>query len=188
MSDTTVEWSKNPRRAVLLDRDGTLLKDPGYLSDPDGIVFFPDVVDSLKLLQDAGYLLIVLTNQSGIGRGYFNEETGIAVNLRMADILREKGVDLIGIYYCRHHPDEGCRCRKPGTLMAERALSDLGIQARSSWMVGDTSKDVLMGMNAGLRPVLLTTGKLPKEEAPARIPVKKDLKEAVNHILDQEVP
>jgi D-glycero-D-manno-heptose 1,7-bisphosphate phosphatase len=86
-----------PRSAVLLDRDGTILDDPGYLADPDKIVFFPGAAESMKRLQDKGYLLIVVTNQSGIGRGYFDEETGIAVNLRMTWLLKEKGLHLSGL-------------------------------------------------------------------------------------------
>ncbi len=171
------------RKAVLLDRDGTLLKDPGYLADPAGIVFLPGVVEALRRLQEAGYLLLVVTNQSGVGRGYFDEETGIAVNLRMAQMLSEQGVRLAGIYYCRHHPDDGCRCRKPGTLMAERAVRDYGIGAGSSWMVGDTAKDAAMGKRAGLFSILVMTGKAVKEEFPAGVPVKKDMIEVADHIL-----
>ena len=173
------------RSAVFLDRDGTLLDDPGYLANPDGIVFFSEVIDSLKRLREAGYLLMVITNQSGVGRGYFDEETGIAVNLRMADMLREQGVELAGIYYCSHHPDDGCLCRKPGTLMAGRAIRDHGVQRESSWMIGDTVKDILMGMKAGLRPIMLMTGKLPKEDIPVGVPVKKDLGEAAQYVIGE---
>lgn len=175
--------SERPVSAVLFDRDGTLLDDPGYLADPAGIVFFPGVVQALKKLQEKGLLLFVVTNQSGIGRGYFNEETGIAVNLRMAEMLREQGVRLTGIYYCRHSPEEGCRCRKPGTLMAERAVMDFGIQTGSSWMVGDVAKDVIMGTNARLRSVMVMTGKMPKEEVPAGVPVIRDIGEAADYII-----
>jgi len=174
------------RRAVILDRDNTLLDDPGYLSDPEGVVFFPDVIDSLRRLQKAGYLLIVVTNQSGIGRGYFSEETGLSVNLEMAAFLREKGVDLAAVYYCKHHPDSGCQCRKPATLMAERAIRDHNIHWKSSWMIGDAVKDILMGMKAGLRPIMLMTGETSLEDVPENVPVKKSLGEAVDLILDGE--
>ncbi|MBN2719643.1 MAG: HAD family hydrolase [Proteobacteria bacterium] len=171
------------RSAVFLDRDGTLLDDPGYLSDPEGIVFFPDVVDSLRRLQASGFLLVVVTNQSGIGRGYFSEENGLEVNLRMWELLGRQGVSLAGLYYCRHHPDAGCRCRKPGTLMAERALSDFRIPPETSWMVGDAVKDVQMGLMAGLRSILVMTGKNLEGEIPAGALVKKNLSRAVDHIL-----
>jgi histidinol-phosphate phosphatase family protein len=176
------------RRTVILDRDNTLLDDPGYLADPEGIVFFPDVVESLKRLQEAGYLLVVVTNQSGIGRGYFDEETGLSVNLRMSGILKESGVVLAAVYYCRHHPDAGCRCRKPGTLMAERAARDHHIHRGSSWMVGDTLKDVLMGIKAGLRPIILETGLAPGESVPEGVPVMANMTEAVDFILRGEDP
>ena len=182
----TSEKSESPVSAVLLDRDGTLLEDPGYLADPGGIVFLPGVIPSLKKLQEKGYLLLVVTNQSGVGRGYFDEETGIAVNIRMAEILRDHGVRLTGIYYCRHHPDRGCRCRKPGTLMAERAASDFGIDPESSWMVGDAAKDVLMGIRAGLRSILVMTGRPLEEELPDGVPVKRDMEEAVRHIIRED--
>jgi len=178
----------NRRSAVFLDRDGTLLDDPGYLADPEGIVFFREVGESLKRLQDSGYLLIIVTNQSGIGRGYFSEETGLEVNLRMTTMLREMGVTLGGIYYCRHHPEAGCRCRKPGSLMAQRAIGDFGIRPETSWMVGDAVKDLLMGLDAGLRSILVVTGKMPKGEIPEGVPVKKTLAQAVDHILSGVCP
>lgn len=173
-------------KAVILDRDNTLLDDPGYLADPDGICFFHGVVRSLKRLQEAGYLLVVVTNQSGIGRGYFDEETGLSINIKMAELLRDEGVKLSGIYYCRHHPDAGCRCRKPGTLMAERAIRDLDVNWRSSWIVGDTVKDIVMGMKTGLSPIMLTTGKASGDEAPEGVPVKGSLDKAVDLILHGE--
>jgi D,D-heptose 1,7-bisphosphate phosphatase len=182
----TSKSADSPVKAVILDRDNTLLDDPGYLADPVGITFFPDVIESLKRLQKAGYLLVVVTNQSGIGRGYFNEETGLSVNLRMAGMLKEKGVTLAAIYYCRHHPDAGCRCRKPETLMAERAAHDHNIDRGSSWMVGDTAKDVIMGVRAGLAPLMLMTGKTSEGDVPEGIPVIKSMTDAVDLILHGE--
>ena len=176
-------FTPKQRSAVFLDRDGTLLDDPGYLSNPEGIVFLPDVVDSLTRLQASGYLLVVVTNQSGIGRGYFSEETGLEVNLRMWELLGRQGIILAGLYYCRHHPDAGCRCRKPGTLMAERAFSDFRIRPGNSWMVGDALKDVRMGLMAGLRSILVMTGKSPEGEIPEGALVRGTLAQAVDHIL-----
>lgn len=178
----------NQRSAVFLDRDGTLLDDPGYLSSPEGIVFFPDVVDSLTRLQASGYLLVVVTNQSGIGRGYFSEETGLEVNLRMWELLGRQGVYLAGLYYCRHHPDAGCLCRKPETLMAQRGFSDFRIQPETSWMVGDAMKDIQMGVMAGLRSILVMTGKSPEGEVPEGALVKENLAQAVDHILSGVAP
>lgn len=176
--------SKDPAKAVILDRDNTLLDDPGYLADPEGIVFFPEVINSLRRLQEAGYLLVVVTNQSGIGRGYFNEETGLSVNLRMTELLKAQGISIAAVYYCQHHPDSGCGCRKPATLMAERAISDHRINRAGSWMVGDTAKDILMGIKAGLKPIMLMTGKASSEEIPEGVPVRRNLAEAVDLVLE----
>ncbi len=179
---------ENLRPAVFLDRDGTLLDDPGYLDDPEGIVFFRDVVSSLRRLQAYGFLLIIVTNQSGIGRGYFSEETGLEINLRITEMLQEMGITLAGIYYCRHHPDAGCRCRKPETLMVQRAVKDFWIRPETSWMVGDALKDLLMARNAGLKPILVMTGKDPEGRIPEGVPVKENLAQAVDYILTRACP
>jgi HAD superfamily hydrolase (TIGR01662 family) len=101
----------------------------------------------------------------------------------MAEILREHGIRLTCIYYCRHHPDEGCQCRKPETLMARRAMTDFGIRAESSWVVGDAVKDVLMGTRAGLRSLLVRTGIPLQGEVPPGVTVMRDMEEAVGHII-----
>jgi len=186
ITDSKVKVNESLRPAVFLDRDGTIIDDIGYLSDPGGVAFYQGVPQALKRLQDRGYLLVVVTNQSGIGRGYFNEETAIAVNLAMVEMLREEGVVLASIYYCPHHPGDGCRCRKPGLLMVERAVVDLGIDKDRSWFVGDIDKDVLTGMNAGLKPILVETGKTGKGDLPEGVKRCETVVEAVAFILDQE--
>lgn len=173
------------RPAVFLDRDGTIIDDIGYLADPGGVAFYPGVPQALKRLQERGYLLVIVTNQSGIGRGYFDEETAIAVNLAMLGMFREKGVVLASIYYCPHHPGDGCRCRKPGLLMVDRAVGDLGIDKDRSWFVGDIDKDVLTGMNAGLKPILVETGKTGKGDLPEGVKRCETVVEAVAFILEE---
>lgn len=175
------------RPAVFFDRDGTLIDDIGYLSDPEGVYFYPGVIEALKRLRERGYLLVVITNQSGIGRGYFDEETALAVNLSMLRMLEEKGVGLSAVYYCPHHPDEGCGCRKPGILMLKRAIEELGIDGSLSWVVGDMDKDVRAGMKAGLRPILVETGKPDKGDPPADVKRCGSVADAVNYILAQEI-
>jgi len=182
-ADLKVE--KGLRPAVFLDRDGTIIDDIGYLADPAGISFYPGVPEALKRLQDRGYLLVVVTNQSGIGRGFFDEETALAVNFTMLKNLKEKGVAPAAIYYCPHHPEDYCRCRKPDLLMVERALEDLGIDPRGSWMVGDIDKDVRTGIKAGLRPVLVETGKVEKGDVPVDVKRVETVVEAVGFILDE---
>jgi histidinol-phosphate phosphatase family protein len=187
MYETNVKRNKNLRPAVFVDRDGTLINDIGYLGDPDGLSFYPGIPEALRRLQDRGYLIVVVTNQSGIGRGYFNEETAIAVNCAMLRMLRDKGVMVAAIYYCPHHPDEGCSCRKPGQLMILRALKDLDIDDSLSWIVGDMDKDIWTGINAGLRPILVETGKSEKGSIPAHVKRSASVVEAVNFILDEGI-
>ena len=186
MIETSTGGGAKKRPAIFLDRDGTIIDDIGYLSDPGGVAFYQGVPQALKRLQNRGYLLVVVTNQSGIGRGYFDEETAIAVNLAMVEMLREEGVVLASIYYCPHHPEYGCRCRKPGLLMVERAVVDFGIDKDRSWFVGDIDKDVLTGMNAGLKPILVETGKTSKGDLPEGVKRCETVVEAVAFILDQE--
>lgn len=186
MNNNLLNKTGGRRPAVFFDRDGTLIDDIGYLSDPGKVFFYNGVPEALKKLVDRGYLLVVITNQSGIGRGYFEEETAIAVNLSLLNLLEEKGVGLSAVYYCPHHPDERCLCRKPGVLMLKRAIDELGIDCSSSWVVGDTDKDVHAGMNAGLRAILVETGKPEKGDLPADVMRSRSIADAVIRILDQE--
>ena len=114
--------------AVFLDRDGTLIVEKEYLSDPDEVELERGVIEGLMLLQSVGRPLVVVTNQSGIGRGYFGLDAAVAVNERIDAILREHGIVLSAWYLCPHAPEEGCRCRKPGRALADRAAADLGIR------------------------------------------------------------
>jgi histidinol-phosphate phosphatase family protein len=182
---STVGGAKK-RPAVFLDRDGTIIDDIGYLANPADISFYPGVPEALNRLQDRGYLLVVVTNQSGIGRGFFDEETALVVNLTMVENLRGKGVALAAIYYCPHHPEDNCRCRKPDLLMVERALGDLGIDPSRSWMVGDIDKDARTGINAGLKPILVETGKVEKGDVPLDVKRCQTVVEAVEFILNED--
>jgi len=183
--DSGTEGGAKNRPAVFLDRDGTIIDDIGYLADPEGIHFYPGVPEALKRLQEEGYLLVVITNQSGIGRGYFNEETAHSVNFAMLNLLKEKGVIFSAIYYCPHHPEENCGCRKPELLMVQRAVNDLGIDQSRSWVVGDIDRDVRTGINAGLSSILVETGKAEKGDVPANIKRCKTVVEAVGFILSE---
>jgi len=185
MMDSGAGRGEKKRPAVFLDRDGTIIDDIGYLGDPAGIAFYPGVPDALKRLQECGYLLVVITNQSGIGRGFFPEEDALAVNHAMLRMLGAQGVALNAIYYCPHHPEDDCSCRKPGLLMVSRALDDLGIDADRSWIVGDMGKDVHTGVNAGLRPILVETGKAEKGDVPGDVQRCVTVVEAVSHILNE---
>ncbi len=153
------------KKFILLDRDGTIIVDKHYLSDPEGVELLPGAVEGLKKMQSLGYGLIVLTNQSGIGRGYYSEEDMHAVNRRMEDLLAEHGVKIDKICFCPHAPDQPCTCRKPATGMIEDAAQALPFTPEDSIMIGDKACDVDCGRKAGALSILVRTGKGAKEEA-----------------------
>lgn len=146
------------RPVVFLDRDGTINEEVGYLKDPSQLKLLPKVVEGLKLLQDAGFALVVLTNQSGVGRGYFDEETLQAIHAKLKEMLEAEGVTLDGIYYCPHHPDDGCSCRKPATELAKKAAEELNLDLNRAFVVGDRDVDVQLAKNLKAVAVLVLTG------------------------------
>lgn len=147
-----------PMPAVFLDRDGTLVVERGYLTDPGDIEILPGVPEALHRLKAAGYLLVVVSNQSGVGRGFFSTATVHAAMARLREALRARGVELDAIYFCPHRPEAGCACRKPGTLLLERAREDLELSLTRSAMVGDKLLDAETGRRAGGRGLLVRTG------------------------------
>ena len=134
---------------LILDRDDTILDDPGYLSDPDAVKFLPGAVEGLAHFQRHGWPLVLVTNQSGIGRGYFGLQEVRTVHDRLESLLAESGVELAGIYLCPHAPEVGCNCRKPQTRLAERAAKELGLSLSESVMVGDKKSDLDLGRRIG---------------------------------------
>jgi len=151
------------RRAVFLDRDNTLIYDPGYIHEPEKVRLLTGVPEGLKLLKDAGFLLVVVSNQSGIGRGYFGEKDFWAVNERLQELLKPFGVQIDAFYFCPHRPDENCSCRKPKTGMIEKAAEDLGIDVSESVVIGDKDSDVELAFNCGCK-VGVKVGKFPFED------------------------
>jgi D,D-heptose 1,7-bisphosphate phosphatase len=185
------------RPAVFLDRDGTLIEDVPYLSDPSAIRFLPGAAEALVRLGHAGFARVLVTNQSGIGRGFFTEERLREIHDELEGRLAAVGASLDGIYYCPAAPDEGagqdCPDRKPAPGMLLRGAVELGIDLDASWMVGDKMSDVLAGLNAGCRSILLRAGPAasdgpgPADPAAAgRFLVAHDLAAAVDLILDGE--
>lgn len=146
------------RPAVFLDRDGTLIVERNYLCDPAGVELLPGAVEGLAKLKDHGFLLVVLTNQAGVGRGFFSEEDVGAVHARLRELLAREGISLDGIYYCPHHPAVRCACRKPEPGMYERAVRELGIDPGQSVIIGDKPSDIDLGHTCGLLSVLVRTG------------------------------
>jgi histidinol-phosphate phosphatase family protein len=153
------------RRHVLLDRDGTLNVERDYLSDPSQLQLLPGASAGLKRLQDHGLGLTLVTNQSAVGRGYFDLVQLNQIHDRLRAMLGDEDVALDGIYYCPHTPEEKCACRKPRTGMIDRASADLGFDPRDAFVIGDKSCDMEMGRNAGATTFLVRTGYGMHEEA-----------------------
>ena len=168
--------------AVFLDRDGTLMRDVAYCSDPEAIEIFPGVPEALRRLRENGYKLLVITNQSGIGRGYFTDEQYRVVE---AEFLRRLGPDLIaGTYYCSDLPDSGSKRRKPSPEMVFEAGREHGIDLARSFFVGDKEIDVQCGFNAGVRTILLRNDPANENETTSDW-VASDLVAATEVILEQ---
>lgn len=149
------------RPAVFLDRDGTIIEDKGFLADPRGVRILPTVVDALRLLAAHGYATIVVSNQSGVARGYFDDDAVRAVNAEIARQLRDDGVAIDGWYWCSHY-DQGCACRKPAPGLVQRAVEEhaLDLSAARCAVVGDRGSDVELGHAVRIAGILVA-GPLP---------------------------
>jgi D-glycero-D-manno-heptose 1,7-bisphosphate phosphatase len=181
------------RRAVFLDRDGTINVEKEYLSRPEDFEFLPGVPEALKRLKDAGFFLIVVTNQSGVARGYFTLAEVEALHRCIQKRLRAFGTEIDGFFVCPHHPDLGvgeyrkrCACRKgePGLLL--QAAVDFGIDLSRSYMIGDKPADMEAGTRAGCRPILVLTGygiETARKLKSAGIPAFDSLDKAADFIL-----
>jgi len=143
---------------VVLDRDGTLIVERHYLSDPAQVELIAGAAEGLRRLDELGLHMVVITNQSGIARRYFDEATVSRINERLRRLLEVEGVRLGGIYVCPHLPADGCRCRKPEAELLERAARDLGCAAETAFVIGDKSSDVQLGQRVGATTFLVRTG------------------------------
>ena len=147
------------KKAIFLDRDDVIVEDTGYISSPEELVLFPDVIPVLKKLQHA-FRLIVVTNQSGVARGYFTEEDLFVINERVIQMLADHGVGLDAIYYCPHHPKVGkdeyrieCECRKPKPGLLTLAAEEFGIELEKSFLIGDKDIDIQAGRAIGIKTI-----------------------------------
>jgi D-glycero-D-manno-heptose 1,7-bisphosphate phosphatase len=178
------------RRAAFIDRDGTLIVERDYLADPDGVEFVPGAVEALRRLRDAGFAIVVVTNQSGIARGLYTEDDFRAVQRRIEELLRAQDVVVDRTYWCPHHPDftGPCDCRKPGTGMHRRAAAELGLALSRSAFVGDRLKDVLPAGELGGTGILVRTGYGEEEAAgaPGWVTVVDDLAAASELLLSDQ--
>jgi histidinol-phosphate phosphatase family protein len=152
------EVNRGWERAVFIDRDGTIAKDVPYCCRVEDFEILPTVPQGIRLLNEQGFKVVVITNQSGIARGYFTEETLSLIHQKMKDELDKYGAWVDAIYVCPHHPDEGCECRKPKPTLLLQAAKQVGIALELSYMVGDDARDVEAGRTAGCKTILVTTG------------------------------
>lgn len=146
------------RPAVFLDRDGTIAEDVGYLNHASRFRMFPFVADAIRRLNEAGYPVVVVTNQSGVGRGYFPESLVRTVNELMTQQLAEAGAKIDAVYYCPHTPADNCNCRKPKTGMLERAALEHALDLQHSFVVGDRYGDIELARNVRARAIFVRTG------------------------------
>jgi len=185
------------RRAVFLDRDGTIIEDDGYISEVSRIRVFPWSAEAIRRLRDAGFLIVVVTNQAGVARGFFDEPFIGEAHRHLDALLASQGARIDAYYYCPHHPEgvvtpyaRVCDCRKPAPGMIAKAASDLDIDVAGSFVVGDKWLDIELAQRAGAAAVLVRTGygQAAEAERPARIqpvPVVDTLLDAAAWILEQ---
>ena len=153
------------KRAVFIDRDGTISEEVGYINHPSRFRVFPYAAAAIKHLNENSWLAIVVTNQAGVARGYFKEEMVKTVHADMTSELERQGARLDAVYYCAHHPSVGeppyrfdCDCRKPKPGLITRAVKDFDIDIAGSWMVGDRYSDVELARNAGVQSMFVLSG------------------------------
>ncbi len=187
-------------KAVFLDRDGTVNEEVGYLTDLEKLRLIPGAGAAIRRMNDAGFKVVLVTNQSGVARGYFPEERVHEAHARLGRMLNAEGARVDAVYYCPHHPKAGtshytmeCDCRKPKTGLVDRAVKDLDIDIRHSYMVGDKWSDVELGQRAGLSVVLVESGFAhddPGNIRPAQVRdpdfIARSLSEAADWIMNRE--
>lgn len=181
--------------AVFLDRDGTLIEDVGYLDRVERLLIYPWAIDAVRLLNQGGYHVVIITNQAGVARGFFKEAFLAEVHGEIRSRFRTGGARIDGFYYCPHHPDapieeyrQVCDCRKPAPGLVRKASQDLSLDLARSFVVGDRWLDVRLGRAVGARSLLVRTGYGRTEEANGPADVRADhvaenLVEAVSWIL-----
>ena len=166
-------------KAIFLDRDGVINKDHRYVHKIKDFEIFDGVIDSLKKLQSNGFKLVIITNQGGIGRGYYTQEDFLNLNQHMLDLFERHGIKIEEVYFCPHHPDDNCDCRKPATKFIKQAIERFNIAPENSWVIGDKLSDTEMGEKVGCKTASINSkyvADIPKQKF-------KDLTQATNHIL-----
>ncbi|MBI2252940.1 MAG: D-glycero-beta-D-manno-heptose 1,7-bisphosphate 7-phosphatase [Armatimonadetes bacterium] len=178
-------------KAVFIDRDGTINKEAGYISSINKLRLLPKTALAIKLLNQADYKVVVISNQSGIARGFLTEIDLKKIHRELALRLKRRGAILDKIYYCPHHPEDNCNCRKPKVGLLKRAARELNLNLSQSFMIGDKLSDIKSGINFGIKAILVFTGYGKEEYKTAqKEKIKLDytalnLYEAVRYILNK---
>jgi D,D-heptose 1,7-bisphosphate phosphatase len=181
-------------RAVFMDRDGTINEEVGYLSKLNQLKIFSSTFEAIRIINESGMKAVVITNQSGVARGFFDEDFVNAVHARINEMLQEEGAFIDRFYYCPHHPTEGsgvykidCGCRKPEPGMFLKAAEEMDINLASSYMIGDMPKDIQAARSAGVKGILVQTG-YEGNVIPAGNPVytAQDILDAVRWIMKDQ--
>lgn len=182
---------------IFIDRDGVINKDPegwteyGYITDPKDFFTLDGAVEAFKILKDAGYKAVIVSNQQGVGKGYFSEQELNRVTERMKEIVKNGGGEITKVYYCTHTKEEDCSCRKPKEGMFLKAKEELNIESfDKKFYIGDSERDIKAGRKAGLKTILVLSGKLSAHEA-EKLNTKpdhicKNLLEAVKFVLSDK--
>jgi D-glycero-D-manno-heptose 1,7-bisphosphate phosphatase len=177
------------RAAVFLDRDGTIIEEVGYLDRPERVALYPFSIAAIRALNRAGFRVVMVSNQSGVARGFFDEAMLDVVHKHVAALLAAGGAHLDAYYYCPHHPDgrvaefaRPCECRKPGRGLVDRAVQELSVDPLRSYTVGDRWLDVKLAANVGARGILVRTGYGAREESRLPPDVKPDA--VVNNLIE----
>ena len=182
-------------KAVFLDRDGTINVDVGYAHKLEELKIISGVIEGLKELQELDYKLIIVTNQAGIGRGYYTKEDYHDFQLKLRQELNKQGIFITEEYFCPHHPEKGigeykknCNCRKPKTGMLEQASNDFNIDLTQSWLIGDKPGDIQAGNSAGCKTILVKTGKAGEDRHFSIAPTftAYNLLEAADYIIKED--
>jgi histidinol-phosphate phosphatase family protein len=174
-------------RAVFLDRDGTMAPDVHYCSRPEDFELFPNTAKAVRLLNEHGFKVIVITNQSGIARGYFTEKTLAEIHEKMKRELAKEGARVDAIYYCPHHPDDNCDCRKPKPKLILQAAKDFDIDLERSFVMGDLQMDIDLGKAACCPAILIRDGAVADSTSAEAGLIAPNLLEATRVVIDGEL-
>jgi D-glycero-D-manno-heptose 1,7-bisphosphate phosphatase len=175
--------------AIFLDRDGTINIDKNYVYKIEDWEFLPHALKGLNILSLRGYKLVIVTNQSGIGRGYYSQHDMEKLHNYVMSLLKEQNIEIAGIYFCPHTPSEDCNCRKPKTELLKKASEDLNIDLYKSYFIGDKTCDIKMGIDSGCKTIMVQTGACGKDGKYDVIPdfIVHDLYEAAMLIVKGEI-